>query len=125
MLLDTHTVAKAKKVYRKEARKIFIREICKNLMEVEMQQEVPGYEFNSKLLQNYCAMLIVYQFLMVPEKKVELNIKDQRVKAIQQQIRRYDAAQKQQILYQIIFEMQITPQRAQKNNSDGIVIALF
>lgn len=79
MLLDTHTVAKAKKVFRKEARKIFIREICKNLTEMEYC----GSGFNSKLLQNYCAMVIIYQFLMVPEKKIEHGIKDQRVKAIQ------------------------------------------
>jgi hypothetical protein len=36
MLLDTHTVSKSKKIYRQEARKVFVREICKNLAEFDV-----------------------------------------------------------------------------------------
>ena len=33
MLLDNHTVSKSKKVYRQEARRIFIKELTKNMAE--------------------------------------------------------------------------------------------
>jgi hypothetical protein len=41
MLLDTHTIQVSKKVYRLEARKVFVKEITKNLMELE-QSPVEG-----------------------------------------------------------------------------------
>jgi hypothetical protein len=82
---------------------VFVREITKNLMEYE--QSTDG-GFNSKLLQNYCALLTISQFLMVSDKKLEHSNLDQRVKAIQQSIRRYNTAQKQQMLHQILFETQ-------------------
>lgn len=57
MLLNTHTISNHKKIYRQEARKIFIKEVTKNLMEFD-HIENPG-QLNTKLLQNYCALLLV------------------------------------------------------------------
>jgi len=36
MLLDTHTISKQNKVFRQEARKIFVKEVTKNLLEHEL-----------------------------------------------------------------------------------------
>jgi hypothetical protein len=52
---------------------------------------------------------MISQFLMVPDKKLDMSKLDTKVKAVQQQIRRYNNDQKLQMLYQIIFEIQITP----------------
>jgi hypothetical protein len=63
MLFDTHTVSKCKKMYRNEARKIFVREVAKNLFEREIfenkdanKPDSPGDQYNLKLLQNYGAL---------------------------------------------------------------------
>jgi hypothetical protein len=60
MLLDTHTIAKSKKIFRREARKVFVKEITRNLTETSTD--------GTKLMQNYCALLIVSKFLTVKDR---------------------------------------------------------
>lgn len=76
MLLDTHTIAKSKKIYRREARRVFVKEVTKNLVEVQYFKKsseavaeqgsmatgtglAESTGFNTKLLQNYGALLLV------------------------------------------------------------------
>ena len=64
MLVDTHTIPGNKKIFRKEARKVFVKEICKNIMENETfksSQERPL--INLKVMQNYSGVLIISKFL--------------------------------------------------------------
>jgi len=71
MLLDTHTVSKQNKIFRQEARKVFVKEITRNLVEhdsIKSSDETAAH-LNSKLLQNYGSLLLIGQFLMVPDKK--------------------------------------------------------
>ena len=70
MLLNTHTISKSKKIYRVEAKKVFIKEITKNLVEYELNKS-GEVQFNTKLLQNYCALLLISQFLMVSDKRFD------------------------------------------------------
>ena len=79
MLLDTHTVSKGKKVYRQEARRIFIKELTKNMAEQDLLENT---SLNSKLLQNYCSLLLISQFLQAQDPKTDKLFQDNRVKAI-------------------------------------------
>ena len=58
MLLDTHTTAKYKRLFRYEARKVFVREVTKNLTQAETYSHA-GKIYNLKLLQNYGALLLI------------------------------------------------------------------
>jgi hypothetical protein len=94
MLLDPHTTAKPKKIYRQEARRVFVKEVTKNLVELEFFKSgsssvavhdlKPGNAdlaanaagFNTKLLQNYGALLLISQFLTIQGKKRDQLIRD-------------------------------------------------
>ena len=88
MLLNSHTISRQKKHIRHEAIRIFVKEVVKNLT-----QQDPSSNVNLKLLQNYTALQLIHIVLMVPEVKNE-SLLDGRIKALQQQIRRYNQAQK-------------------------------
>jgi hypothetical protein len=104
ILLDFHTGSKKYKVYRQEARKIFVKEVSKNLIEQEMHGDS---KFNTKLVQNYCALLLISQFLMESDQRNEKLLHDQRIRAIFQSIRRYNQEQKTGMINQILYECQM------------------
>jgi hypothetical protein len=71
MLLETHTIPKYKKIYRQEARRVFVKEVTKNLIESEPFDASMDKSYNFKLMQNYGAILLISKFLTVPDQNHE------------------------------------------------------
>lgn len=128
MLLDRHPVSISEKVFRSEARRVFIKEITKNIIEHDqpIQDPSPTCEqmFSSKLLQNYTSFLLFSNLLMTPELKPEHRLPE--LKSIHRSIGKYNHEQKLQLMIRILYETQLH-QGAEKNQppEQGIQIYFF
>lgn len=115
MLLDRHTVSQARKAYRVEARRVFIKEITKNMMEHDGLSRGPldpaqaaVNECSTKLLQNYTSFLLLSNLLMTSEQRPDGDRGlPATLRAVNQSIRRYNQAQKRQLLLRILYEHQL------------------
>jgi len=82
--------------------------------------------FSTKLLQNYTSFLLISKLLMTPETKPEHRLPE-KLRAINQSIRRYNQAQKLQIMIRILYETQLhqSAERNQVPTEQGIHINFF
>mmetsp|Transcript_20547 Transcript_20547/g.31284 ORF Transcript_20547/g.31284 Transcript_20547/m.31284 type:complete len:195 (-) Transcript_20547:880-1464(-) len=66
MLMWNHTMSKQFLIFKQEARRLFVKEITKNLVDHETFKW-DDHTFNIRLLQNYHAILLLSKFILVPE----------------------------------------------------------
>jgi len=92
MLFDRHTVSASKKIFRLEARNVFILEMTKNLIthqQISCQDENnKDQPLSVKLIQNYNSILLIHHVLFAPDSKTDKLA--EKWKAINQKIRRYN-----------------------------------
>lgn len=94
ILLDRHTITIQNKIYRQEARKVFMKELSKNLMDTDNAVADASNEPSCKLLFNFSAVLLVLQSCCSPESKGDSRDRPGKLLAIDQAIRRYNKMQK-------------------------------
>ena len=85
---------------------MFIKEISKNLLEVDAE----------KLIFNYSAILTLESVLCQPEPKLEAQTRQDKLIPIDHAIRKYNKTQKWNILLRLIHEMQAFASHSQGNS---------